>query len=407
MSSNRRLVIVPIIWLALATSSAFAQDATPEAPTPETIPTTDMPMLVTTVEVAPTLPPPTPILPLPTVRAESTTSWMVGMPGEIVFVLDTTNSAPIYAIEAQCGLMPAASVNGVQVIAGGFAPDAVLINAGVQGDGTWVFAIAQPSAPLSSGILFRVATQATVSGLISVNCAMTGVGMDGARQALPFAPLTFAIAEAPTVPPTLTPLPSETPTLEATSEITLTPEATPDLATTAEVTPEVTLTPEVTPDLTPTLEAPETSEVFAPPVPGSIAGQVALSETAPIGVVVSLRSPDGTVVMLGSADDTGSFRFDAVGGGEYVVVAEAPGYLPLTLPITLSDGGGASLGTLLLFAGDVVASDPPVIDELDVVQFSAWYGDPALYDPRGDFNRDGQIDLLDLRVLAENLRRAG
>lgn len=331
------------------------------------------------------------------------------MPGEIALVLDTTNSAPINAIEAQCSLTPPASIGGTQIIAGGFAPDAVLINAGVQGDGTWVFAVAQPSVPLSSGIVFRVAAQAAAIGQIALNCAITGVGIDGVRQTLVFAPLALSIAEAPTVPPTLTPSPSEIPTLEATPEITPTPDATPDLVATVEVTPEttpdLTTTVEVTPEVTPVPEMTQTSEVFAPALPGSIAGQVALSETAPVGVVVSLRSPDGTVVMLGSADDAGSFRFDALVAGEYVVVAEAPGYLPITLPITLGDGGGASLGTLLLFAGDVVASDPPVIDELDVVQFSAWYGDPALYDPRGDFNRDGQIDLLDLRILAENLRR--
>lgn len=403
----RNSLIVILMFAIFVSQTVFAQDVTPATPAPEATSLTEVPILEPTVDIAltlapatpapanPILPSPTPVLPPPSLVTVASADWRVGAPGEIAFILDTMNSAPINAIETQCSLTPSNSITAVQIVAGSLAADAVIVNSGFHPDGTWIFAVAQRGAPLGGGV-FRISALGAAAGAFNLACMVTGVSMDGARLPLVFAPLTLVIGDALA--------PSETPALEFTPAITPTLEATPDVLATAEPTLEVTA--ESTPEPTPTPEEP-VAEGFAPAPAGSISGQVALSETAPVGVVVSLRGADGRVIMLVSADDAGAFRFDAINAGDYVVVAEAAGYLPATLPITLGEGGGATLGTIQLFAGDVVPSDPPVIDELDVVQFSAWYGDPTLYDPRGDFNRDGEIDVLDLRILAENLRRTG
>jgi hypothetical protein len=406
-------------------SSAYAQDVTPAQPTPEVIVPTETPLPLPTIE-PPTIAPPTLIptptaipLPPPTVRIEASPSWQVGMPGEIVLVLDTLNSAPINTLELMCSFSPAGALANAQVGVGVFNPDALVINQGLQADGNWIFAVSQPSAPLAGGVVARVMATGALAGGLNVGCTVTGVGMDGLRLPLLAAPLALLIADAPTQPPSPTApletptlvMPEASPTLEMTPELPPTLEVTPDPLATVEMTPDPLATVEVTPEITPTVEITPTPEIIPPtdlppPPDGSISAQVALSDAAPSGVVVSLRDASGAVVMLVNTDDVGNVRFDGVQPGDYTVVVEAPGYLPADVPITLGEDG-AALGEVELLAGDVVPSETPVIDELDVVQFSVWYGNPAVYDPRGDFNRDGVIDLLDLRAIAQNLRRAG
>jgi hypothetical protein len=413
----------------LTTGYAAAQEATPEAPPLDatTEPATAEPASVEPTPEPPTptpFIPPTPQLPPPVLRAEAGAAYLVGAPIEIAFVLESLNSAPINSMDAHCALAPADILASAQVVAGAFAPDALVISSGLQPDGTWLFAVSQPSAALNAGVIFRVSAVTAAPGALSIQCVVTGVGMDGARLPMTLAPIALFIQDAPTAfptdaPPTAEPAPIETP-----AELPPTPELPPDaptdaLPTAEEIIGEATPAPEdVTPvpegiidEFPPTEEASPTPELPTPAplvvMMGSISGQIILSHADPVGVVVSLRDEAGAVLMLVTADDGGNFRFDQVAAGSYLVVAETDGYLRVTLPILLGEGGGAALGGVLLYAGDVVTSEPARIDELDVVQFSAWYAEPGFYDPRGDFNRDGRLDLLDMRALAQNLRRGG
>jgi EmrB/QacA subfamily drug resistance transporter len=70
----------------------------------------------------------------------------------------------------------------------------------------------------------------------------------------------------------------------------------------------------------------------------ALAGTVHAARLPVPGATVTLATPDGEVVASGSADQAGSYRFDHLAPGRYVLTAHAPGREPAATWVTVKDG---------------------------------------------------------------------
>jgi hypothetical protein len=132
-----------------------------------------------------------------------------------------------------------------------------------------------------------------------------------------------------------------------------------------------------------------------------VSGVVLLSETGNAAeTTVTVSSATFTTTVTTGAD--GKFIITDVPAGDYTIRAESPGYLSVSGGITVAIGQMVIMPTVTLLAGGI--NGDVVIDELDVVQLAASYGQTVPPAPAGcDINRDGEVGLADLRALAKNL----
>ncbi|MCC7208972.1 MAG: right-handed parallel beta-helix repeat-containing protein [Anaerolineae bacterium] len=376
---------------------AAGSTATTVPPTATSVPPTTVPPTT----VPPTTVPPTSVPPTATslppqqgasVRAVlATGAIQPGGAGRVDVLLDNPQLAGgggIRALEARCGIAPAGVVAGQVVTTGAlFGPDPVMVNAGVQADNTWVYAVSQSGtnpAITASGVLFSFDLTALAPGSATLTCAISIIDASRATATLPFAADPITVAQvAPTSAPSATPTtqPSATPTTPPSATATTSPSATP----------------------APTLTA--TATIVQR---GQAQGRLDRSHGNADSIAVTVLSTDGGIVAAGVTAEDGSFTIADIPAGTYTIRAEAPGYLPAEGPLTIVGGQATEKAPLTLVAGYLVQKDEPSIDELDVVQLAASYGQavpPAAEST--DLNRDGAVNLPDLGALADNLRATG
>ncbi len=420
--------------------------ATPVTETPN--PATETPLPVTETPVIPTE---TPVVPTPANTPEPVTEIRVaantpqagvdiGQDISVEIWLQQPAGSPgLFAIDMLCYAEQGAGiVTGKSVTPGSlFGPDPVVITTGfVNEQARYAAAQSGANPPVTgSGILFTMVFNAIGLGETKIHCDIEAVNAADQEVVLPYESRvirTFLPAPTNTPVPTDDPTPTETPvTPEPTPTNTpeATPTSTPEIPSTpteTPVTPEVPPTPTetpVTPEPTPTNtpEATPTSTPEVPPTPtntpepsvGTISGVARRSNGPAAGISVTILLQGGTsqaVSMSMTTADDGSFRFEGLPEGTYFVSATAAGHLAAQGTAQVTAGQTTAVGTASLLAGDIapILTADNVIDELDVVQLVAWYGQTtSTVNQAGDLNLDGRIGLRDLRALALNLRRTG
>ncbi len=112
---------------------------------------------------------------------------------------------------------------------------------------------------------------------------------------------------------------------------------------------------------------------------------------------ITLIDNSGNII---NTSPDGTFYSD----GNDILTIKAPGYLYAKIDVsTRLDGvGTATLGDMILFAGDVNSDD--IVDIFDLVQIANSY---HLNDPLLDLNTDGVIDIIDLVLVTNNFQKHG
>jgi outer membrane biosynthesis protein TonB len=413
---------------------------TPEAPTNTPLPDvpTNTPFPDATATPTPDVMPsatPTPIAGTTQLRAVTpTTPVTVGVPFTVDFVLDAPEALPgggIVALEAVCNATPPELLSGIGANSGPlFDSSALVVNRAVAPASLTYAASLSGSAPAITvgGVFFIGSFTPAAPGALTLNCVVTGIAADETEVTIAFVSGAITIGDAvptetPTLEPTFTPEPTMTftpePTATGTLEPTLIPTETPTevptdvpTATPTDVPTDVptatpTVTPTELPTNTPTPEATPTVTPTIAPQTGSITGRALLSHGPDGGIRVTALGDNGALLETTTADD-GSFTFSNVLPGNYIISATSDGYLSAAGIAAVAENQTVNLGTATLLAGDTAVSDPAVIDELDVVQLVASYGQTQPPAPlASDLNRDGRVSLSDLRALAINLRATG
>jgi hypothetical protein len=140
------------------------------------------------------------------------------------------------------------------------------------------------------------------------------------------------------------------------------------------------------------------SPTGVPALSAIVNGQVLASKA----VTIQLFDLGNQLVVSQTANPDGTFALP-MSGGDYTIVASAPGFLNAQASITLTAGIITTMPTISLLAGDVDGNG--VIDEFDALTLGMSYG--ASTPAAADLNSDGVIDFLDLELLAENYRASG
>ena len=278
--------------------------------------------------------------------------------------------------------------------------------------------------PLSS-----TGTDVTVTGSVpTATFTPTPVGtVNPTETSTPDGSPTATSTPDPNASPTATTVPGETasPTATTVPDGTATATSTPDPNATATSTPVESPTPVGSPSVTPTAVPSETATPVESPTPiftstpvesptptftetpvasptalpaGTLNGQVFASKP----VTVSLYDATNTLVASVPANPDGTFSLTAP-AGTYAVVATAPGFLSAAGSATITSEGTTSLPNVTLLAGDIDGNN--VIDQLDAMTIGMNYNTatPAA----ADLNNDGNINVLDLELLAANYRETG
>jgi len=212
-----------------------------------------------------------------------------------------------------------------------------------------------------------------------------------------------------TATPTATSVPGETATATSTTDPNASPTATSTSTPAESPTPTSTFTATPvesptstftsTPEVSPTPTFTETPVASPTPLPaGTLNGQVLATKP----VTVSLYDATNTLVASVPANPDGTFSLTAP-AGTYAVVATAPGFLSAAGSATITSEGTTSLPNVTLLAGDIDGNN--VIDQLDAMTIGMNYNTatPAA----ADLNNDGNINVLDLELLAANYRETG
>ncbi len=198
----------------------------------------------------------------------------------------------------------------------------------------------------------------------------------------------------------------------------------------------VTLTPGQTVSATQTCNgatpsAPVQATVGASPITRTVTGTVSpvvfndqglgpafltqFNITAELRASVNTPAPPSlTTTAVVSGTDVGTFTFNNVPVGSYVLYLRRAGYLFRTMAVTVTAQSPNPLvltppgGTVFnLFAGDVNMDG--VVDGLDQTLlnavFASSYPTPP-YTPYADFNADGFVNALDRSILVSNFNRA-
>lgn len=131
---------------------------------------------------------------------------------------------------------------------------------------------------------------------------------------------------------------------------------------------------------------------------GMLTGQVFANKP----VMVDLYNIDGTLVLTIAASPDGTFSLTAP-AGTYTAVAWSNGSLKAQASVTLTDGMSTTLTAITLSAGDIDGNN--VIDQFDALTIGMNYNtaEPST----ADLNGDGNINVLDLELLAANYRKTG
>lgn len=136
----------------------------------------------------------------------------------------------------------------------------------------------------------------------------------------------------------------------------------------------------------------------------SLEGRVNLQgEREGLMVALSLRWPDNTLQERFVPVNT-VFALADLPAGDYVLEAQAEGFLSRRLALTLAAGEALTLPPVVLRAGDV--NQDNVIDLLDITLLAANFNAPAP-SPALDVNGDGWIDIQDLSLVGAQYGLAG
>ncbi|MDX2136975.1 MAG: carboxypeptidase regulatory-like domain-containing protein [Chloroflexota bacterium] len=366
----------------------------------------------------PVIPTSTPAPTVPMLRAvPNAASYLPGSAVSVDFVLDLPNIQPgsgVRAIEAMCAVAPAGVVTGQTITAGAlFGPAPVTVNTGFRPDGTFTYATSQSGANpavTTQGTVFTAALAASVEGTAQVSCNVTVINADRSESQLTFTPAVLVVANSPTatfVPPTpMAVQPTGAPpTATFIPTATIVPPTATFIPTATLMPPTATAVPSATPVVPTATPLPTNTPA---PTLGSVTGIVRRSANPDSsGITINVLASGAVIGTTTTASD-GSFTLSNVAAGNYTIRAEAPGYLPAEGTVTITAGQTAQKTAITLQAGDVVASNPPVIDELDVVLMATSYGTPETSEQLpADVDGNGRIGLGDLTALAENLRAAG
>ena len=131
---------------------------------------------------------------------------------------------------------------------------------------------------------------------------------------------------------------------------------------------------------------------------GTFAGTVLAGKP----VMVSLFDAESTLIASVAAELDGTFSVNAP-EGSYTVVAESAGFLSALGTADLTAGETATKEAVALLAGEIDGKG--VIDHFDAMTIGMSYNtaDPSA----ADLNNDGNINVLDLELLAANYRMTG
>jgi hypothetical protein len=316
------------------------------------------------------------------------------------------------------------------VAAGLFGPDpAVAINDPQNGSFIVAIAGSNGNKATTDGAAFTFNARGLQAGQAALDCTARVSRGDNILTDLPSTgAASLTIIDNATITPT--PTGSTEPTSTATQTETPTPTGSIEPTSTFTETPTESLTPTVTSTFTETLmpsitsmptdTATPSSTATASPTPteqppGTLAGQVIACKP----VTVYLLDAEPKVVGRVDANPDGTFSV-TVPGGEYVVEADAEGFLnaragtidpaagTVDPVVVIPSGGTTTMQTITLLAGDIFKVDfllPGVIDEWDAMSIGMNYGKAE--PPAADLNCDGIIDVLDLERLAANYRKTG
>ena len=89
--------------------------------------------------------------------------------------------------------------------------------------------------------------------------------------------------------------------------------------------------------------------------------------------------------------------------GTYTVEATASGYLSAEGPASITAGNTTTMPTISLLAGDIDGNG--VVDQYDALTIGMSYNTAS--PDAADLNADGNINVLDLELLAANYRETG
>ena len=141
-----------------------------------------------------------------------------------------------------------------------------------------------------------------------------------------------------------------------------------------------------------------TITITEPVLDGWVEGQVLATKS----VTVSLFDGSSTLITSAVAAGDGTFSLMAP-AGTYTVVAEAPGFLDAQGPAVIKAGEITTKATISLIAGDIDGNG--VIDQYDAMTIGMSYNTAT--PDAADLNADGNIDVLDLEILAANYHASG
>jgi hypothetical protein len=379
--------------------------------------TTPLPTVVAPTNTpAPIAPTATPAPTTPSLRAvANAATYLPGSAISVDFILDLPNLQPgggVRALEAACAVAPTGIVTGQTITAGAlFGPSPVTVNAGFRPDGTFTYATSQSGANPSittQGSVFTANLMALAEGTAQVSCNITVINGDGSETSLSYTPANLVVANTPTatfIPPTTVPPTGVPPTATFIPTETAVPPTATLVPTVTMIPPTATVIPSATPVIPTATPLPTNTPA---PTLGSVSGNVQRSATTDAsGITINLIA-NGAVVGTTTTSADGSFTLSNVAAGNYVIRAEALGYLPAEGTVTIVAGQTAQKTAITLMAGDVMPSNPPVIDELDVVLMATSYGTAETSTQLAeDVDGNGRVGLGDLTALAENLRATG
>ncbi len=363
--------LVPTDTLAAPTNTIVAPSATfttePATLTPtftyEPPTLTPIPPIETVV-----VPTPTPVPTEPTLTVEMNPA-NIPTGSTVSAMLKLSNISNLYGLQVECQVEPTI-LSGTGHTEGEIftAGNSIILDTGYQSDGKWSLAgsLLNPAPAFNgNGTAFSLNFNVLKAGQSSVVCAVLAVDPNGNLLPVSVVNGEFQSIAGPALPtdlpPTFTPIPATSTPL-----------------------------PTDIPTLEPTL----------PASPGAISGVVQYEKRdSQTGIAVTVLLL-GTPFLEGQSSADGSFQFDNVPAGQYIMQFKAAGYLTITTTVDVQAGQGATVQVTLL-AGDIDGSG--TVDLTDASFIGANYGVQAPPAPsEADLNDDGFINLVDLVLVGKN-----
>jgi hypothetical protein len=151
-------------------------------------------------------------------------------------------------------------------------------------------------------------------------------------------------------------------------------------------------------DISPDATVVATLTITDIPTEGTLTGKVLACKP----VTVNLYNADNSVASSVVAGADGAFSLNAL-AGTYTAVATAEGFLSAQGAASLTVGNTTVMPQVSLPAGDIDGNG--VIDQFDAMTIGMSYN--TITPPAADLNCDGNINVLDLELLAGNYRKSG